>query len=211
MADKAGLKIGDRVLTVNSVATPTWEAFRNQIQPHPSETLNLTVERGQETLNFAVKTITGTDETGKKVGRLEVRPQVKWQRYSPLVSIKKGTDILKANLQGIASVFSSRKKIQENVGGPIAIANVVHEMGKEGLGGLFMTGAGISVSLGVMNLLPIPILDGGHLLLLGIEFVRRRRLTSRETQTAQLIGISIIGLMFVLVMYNDITRFILHR
>jgi len=62
-----------------------------------------------------------------------------------------------------------------------------------------------------MNLLPIPILDGGHLLLLGIEFVRRRKMTSREVATAQMIGLSIIGVMFVLVMYNDITRLIFKR
>jgi regulator of sigma E protease len=211
-ADKAGLKIGDRILTVNSVPTPSWTEFRKQIQSHPAEAINLQVQRGSETLNVTATTAAGTDpETGKKVGRLEVRPQVKWNRYSPWESIQKGTAILKANLQGIKTVFSSRKQLQENVGGPIAIAGVVHDMGKEGPGALFMTAASLSVSLFVFNLLPIPILDGGHLLLLGIEAVRRRRLTMKEMYTAQLIGFSIIGALFLFVMYNDIARLITRK
>ena len=70
-----------------------------------------------------------------------------------------------------------------------------------------LTGAILSISLGIMNLLPIPVLDGGHLMLLAVEAIRRRRLTVREIYTAQLVGLSIIGLLFVLVMYNDIMSF----
>jgi len=215
VADKAGLKDGDRIVRVGTVETPTWEAFRAQIQPRPGESVKLTVQRGGQMLDIAaIPSASDDPESGKKVGRLGVTPgsqKFTWRRYTLVGSVEKGTAILKANLQGILNVFRSGKEIRENVGGPIAIATVVHEMGKEGLGPLFGTAASISVSLGVMNLLPIPILDGGHLLLLGIEFVRRRKMTSREVATAQMIGLSIIGVMFVLVMYNDITRLIFKR
>jgi regulator of sigma E protease len=68
----------------------------------------------------------------------------------------------------------------------------------------------LSISLGIMNLLPIPILDGGHLLLLGVEGVRRQKLSTREVYLAQLFGLSVIGVLFVLVMFNDIWRLIPH-
>ena len=65
----------------------------------------------------------------------------------------------------------------------------------------------ISISLGIMNLLPIPLLDGGHLMLLAYEGIRRRKLSSREMQGAQMVGVAIIVTLFVFVMFNDILRF----
>ena len=95
--------------------------------------------------------------------------------------------------------------------GPIGIATTIHSASKGGFKYVLIIGASLSVSLGIMNLLPIPILDGGHLLLLAIEGIRRRKLTVREVSTAQLVGISIIGLLFLMVMYNDIVRLIPHK
>ena len=132
VADRAGIQNGDRVLRVGSTETPTWEAFRNQIQSRPNQPVTLTVQRGEQTLNLTMTTASGKDgATGKKVGRLEVQPKITWRLYTPMASIEKGTVFLKRNLQGILTVFSSGKDIKENVGGPIAIATIVHEMGKE--------------------------------------------------------------------------------
>lgn len=208
VADKAGVKDNDRIVSINGNPTPTWMKMQEQVRPHAGENLQIVVERVGQTLQLNATPSVGDDENGKPVGRLGVgmaEEKITWRRYSLIGSIGKGTEMLKNNILGILQLFKS-KRIKENIGGPIAIASVVHHAGKEGAGGLVWTAAQISVSLGIFNLLPIPLLDGGHLLLLAIEFVRRRKLSMREMQTAQLIGISIIGVLFVLVMFNDISR-----
>ena len=77
---------------------------------------------------------------------------------------------------------------------------------KLGFAHMLYMAASFSLSLGIMNLLPIPILDGGHLLLLGLEKVRRRKLTPREVYRAQMVGLAMLGVMVVFVMFNDIFR-----
>ena len=108
-----------------------------------------------------------------------------------------------------AGIFS--KDVGENASGIIGIAGQIHKDSKEGPRQVAYHAAMLSISLGIINLFPIPLLDGGHLMLLAWEGLRRRKLSSKEVYTAQLVGISIIGVLFVLVMYNDIMRMFVHR
>ena len=129
-----------------------------------------------------------------------------WRKYSFSGAVGKGSDAIKGQLEGIKKTLTSPKEARDNVGGPVAIASIIHQQSKNGMRNILLVAAMISVSLGIMNLLPIPILDGGHLMLLAYEGIRRRKLSSREVQGAQMVGLAIILTLFVLVMFNDISR-----
>ena len=98
----------------------------------------------------------------------------------------------------------------ESVGGPIRIAKMTNEQAKEGLGQLLRFVAAISIQLAILNLLPIPVLDGGHLLFYGIEAVLRRPVQARAREAAQQVGIFILLLLMIFVFYNDI-RFVFFK
>ena len=217
-AEKAGMKPGDKIVAVNGNSIPDWESAVKAINASPEKPLQVSVLRKQESLTFTLTPYSFEDtieEKGQKVkktvGRIGIVPEMDkiWVHYSPLASIQRGTVLIYNLITGtLGAVFS--RHVRENVGGPVAIIGVIHESGKEGPMQVVFTAALLSVSLGIINLFPIPILDGGHLMLLAIEGIRRRKLSSREVYAAQMVGISIIGMLFVLVMYNDISRLFAH-
>ena len=205
-ADKAGLKSGDSIVAVNGIETKTGKALVDIIHQHPEEPVTLSVVRGKEQITINATTRAEMVD-GKKEGRLGFVPAIAWKRYGFAESVKEGTSILYMEIAGtLKAILMKPKQLKENVGGPIAIAGIIHSEGKQGMARLILLAAMLSVSIGLFNLFPIPILDGGHLLLLAIEGIRRRKLTTSEVYTAQLIGIGILGTLFMLVMYNDLRR-----
>jgi regulator of sigma E protease len=105
----------------------------------------------------------------------------------------------------------SLNEFRQSAGGPIFIAETTYTAVKEGPPDVVLLAGELSISLAIFNLLPIPILDGGHLLLFAVEAVRRgRRLTVQQQQNYLLAGLAIIGLLFVAIMFNDVTRHIQH-
>ena len=219
-ADKSGLKSGDKIVQINDTKITDGEQMVGIIHANPGVLVRLVVARGTEPL----KTLTAIPESvdveadkssGKpatKQGQLGFvpRPHIVWQHYGPVGAIKTGTIMIVDYIQKTLTILTHPKLAAGNVGGVLRIAGQIHEDSKEGPWRVAFTAAMLSISLGIMNLLPIPVLDGGHLLLLSIEGIRRRKLTGREVSAAQLVGISIIGVLFVLVMYNDIMG-LLHR
>ncbi len=205
-AEKAGLKAGDRIVAVNGVQIADGEQLIDLIHKSVQKTpLNILVQRDSQQIPFSIMPYIDT-QNGKKVGLLGFAPGARWKRYSLAESFAKGNRIFVMQVAGIAQVFSKPKEIKDNMGGPIAIAGIIHEEGRQGFNHILLTGAMLSLSLGVLNLIPIPILDGGHLLLLAIEGVRRRKLSSNEVYVAQMFGLSVIGMLFVFVMFNDLSR-----
>jgi regulator of sigma E protease len=221
-AARAGLKAGDRVLQIDGKEITDGKEMIKAIQEGANQPLKIEVQRGSEKLAL---TVTPEAEEAdvfdreqktlvrKKVGKIGIMTPPGtwlWQRYDAVGAVSRGTELIVDQVTGIPKVLFSRY-VGESVGGPIAIVSKVHEDSQEGPRQVLFTAALLSVSLCVFNLLPIPILDGGHLLLLFIEFIRRRKLSSREVYTAQMVGLSIIGVLFVLVTYNDIARIIFKR
>lgn len=222
-ARKAGLRTGDRIAAINGTPTPTGEALSDMIHENPNRPLDLTVERGGQTLHIAVtpeaKDLYKYDKKTREVvldakgkpvkekqGLIGVMPNFVFVRYSPVKSIVIGTQMTKGYVIALANVLRTKKGIQDNVGGPIAMGQQAVALQKLGLPHMTLMAATLSLGLGIMNLLPIPILDGGHLLLLGIEKVRRRRLSPREVYHAQMVGLAMLALLVGFVMYNDLAR-----
>jgi regulator of sigma E protease len=124
-------------------------------------------------------------------------------------SVESGYYRLGAFFQGLAAMFSRPKQLGDNVGGVIAIGAILGQVGNLPLAYYFGLLGSLSLSLAIFNLLPIPILDGGHMLILTWEVLRRRRLEPDTHRAVALVGLLIIGVLFILITWKDITRHIL--
>ena len=224
-AQMAGLQSGDTVIQIDGKKVTSGDQMVNLIHESMGKPLHMLVSRDRRIIPFTVTPYAALDQAfndngnpemgknGKPVMKMEghlgfsIVSSMIFKRYSPLVSVQRGSVIIyrliKAMLGGIFSTH-----VRQNVGGPIAIAGAIHQAQKQGLADILLLAAGLSISLGVINLFPIPILDGGHLLLLSIEGARRRKLSAREMSAAQILGLGVIGVLFLLVMYNDILNLV---
>ncbi len=219
-ADKVGLKPGDRIVQINDTKVTNGEQMVGIIHNNPGVPLRLVVEREKSPLltltatpdSVDVSEDSGSGKPASKQGQLGFvpHPHIVWERYGVVGAVKTGTTLIVNYVRSTLIVLTHPKLAAGNVGGVLRIAGQIHQDSKEGPWRVVFTAALLSISLGIMNLLPIPVLDGGHLLLLSIEGIRRRKLTGREVYAAQLVGVSIIGVLFVLVMYNDIMG-LLHK
>ena len=213
-ADKAGLKANDRIVQINDETITEGRSMVDVIHASIGKPLRLTVQRGPKTLHLTATPLakpTGeTAKDGKPVMQGQIgfiaKSDFIWKKAGAKESFGRGTEAIQMQVMGIRKALTSRKDAQENVGGPIAIAGVIKQESKNGLRNIVWLAGMISISLGIMNLMPIPILDGGHLMLLAYEGIRRRKLSSREMHGAQMVGLAIILTLFVLVMSNDLWR-----
>lgn len=214
-AEKAGMKAGDKIVAIDGTPISNGNQMVDIIRNSAGKPLHLLIERGKTTLPLTVTPqahlVPGKNGKQERIGLIgiQVALQTRVLRYTPLGAIKRGTVITFLSIRlMLSSIFS--RDVRKNIGGPIAIADQIHVAQQEGPLYVALVAAELSISLGIVNLFPIPVLDGGHLLLLGIERIRRRRLTTREIYKAQYVGLAIIGTLFLLVMWNDILRLLPH-
>jgi regulator of sigma E protease len=139
------------------------------------------------------------------VGRIGIALDAPVERVGLVASVVAGTNDTVGYVHDLFYMLAKRGP-KETLGGPIAMVQMGTAAQRSGFATLFRLTAIFSLSLGIMNLLPIPILDGGHLLLLGLEKVRRRRLSPREVYKAQMVGLALLAALVCFVMYNDIVR-----
>jgi regulator of sigma E protease len=216
-AARAGLRKGDRVLQINDTPIHDGEGMVGLIRSSAGKPLTFKLQRGASIVSTTVTPeLTAIDEIDhgkqvkKQVGLIGVMPGtlLLFRTYSPVESVRVGWDVFTRNITGMLGMIFS-KNVAKNTGGIIAIGSAISEDSKAGIRSVLFRAASLSISLGIVNLFPIPVLDGGHLLLLGWEGIRRRKLTSREVVTAQLCGLSIIGVLFVLITYKDFVQEVL--
>ena len=217
-ADIAGLKPGDKIVEINGKAISNWEQIVAPIRESPKIPLSFKVNRNGSFLSMAVtpSSVEGEVTVDKKkvkkqIGQIGITPvpgPVILKRYSISKSIQRGTEYSVFYVVSTLQAFTKPKELNEGSGGIIKISEVIHESRKQGFSRILAISASLSLGLGIMNLIPIPLLDGGHLLLLGIEWIRRRKLTAREVLTAYAFGASIILMLFVWITFKDIVQVI---
>lgn len=217
-AAAAGIKAGDRILRIGTTDINTWIDVVGMVAQNPGKPLKILVQRGesQKTIEVAPKSVEVADRDGKTVtiGRLGIRKQgqgiFSFIKSDSLLDApakgayatwKMGTVIIDSVVMTIQGEISSK-----NIGGPIQI---ITESGKAASAGaisylLFM--ALISVNLGMLNLLPIPVLDGGHLLFMAIESITGKPLSDKAMMFAQRIGMLLLATLMAFAMYNDLFR-----
>lgn len=214
-AEQVGLQPGDVVLSINDQALVQWEDLSRTIEESREEVLKLRVQRGEEILTFDVapkisevknlfgesiqRRVIGVMASGKTVVQ-EVNPL-----YAGYYSIVQTVHLSKLFLVTIVKLIQRVVPLQ-TLGGPILIAQMAGQQASEGLINLIYFTALISVNLAVLNLLPIPVLDGGHILFYLIEVILGRPIALKKMEVAQKIGMFLLLLLMLFVFYNDIMR-----
>lgn len=216
-ASKAGLRAGDIVVALDGAQVLSFDELAEQIQKRAGKATELTLERAGRPLTVTVvpqpvkdRRLSGEEV---KVGRIGIKPApvvITYARSNPIVAVGQGAlktgEVTVVTVVGLWKIVTGRLSAS-NIGGPIQIAQVAAEQARHGLGSLAFLTAAISVNLAVLNLLPVPMLDGGHLFFFVIEAVRGRPLSLRKREVAQQVGFFLLLLLMVFAVYNDLSRF----
>jgi len=215
----AGLLAGDEILTINDIEIQTWMDIVQEIRTNPERTLELEILRDHQVIALAITPEAAT-ENGKQVGKVGIAPVINQAEFDELmvtVSYPPGKAIQKAiekTWETTTLTFQMLSKMitgdvsWKNVSGPISIADYAGQSAQMGLVSYLAFLALISVSIGVLNLLPIPILDGGHLMFYLIEMIRGAPLSDKIILIGQKIGLTMLFTLMVFAIYNDINRLI---
>jgi regulator of sigma E protease len=210
-AQKAGMRPGDLILNVNDEKITQWDDLPEAIQTSGGRAIQLTIKRGKEIIAMRVtpQVVTDTSRGAEIRYQIGIAPQIK---RDPIHAIGRGFyqtwHLTKSVIVFIAKLIGGSESIKE-IGGPILIAKVVGQQAQKGFLNFLVITAIISVNLGIINLFPIPLLDGGHFLFLILEAIRRKPLSVRQMEVVQQIGFIIIILLIVFIFYNDIINHLL--
>lgn len=207
-AAKAGLHKGDTVISIDGAEISTWNDIVDVIQKHPDEKITFTVERNGKTMDIPV-TPKSISEDGKTIGRIGVTSPVD---HSPLKVATYGitqtyvwtVEIFKLLGHLISGGFSI-----DMLSGPVGIYKSTETVAKSGIIYLFKWAGLLSINIGIMNLLPLPALDGGRLLFFGIEALRGKPIDRQKEGIVHFIGFALLMLLMIIVTWNDIQRFFL--
>ncbi|MBI4524405.1 MAG: RIP metalloprotease RseP [Deltaproteobacteria bacterium] len=213
-AAQAGLQKGDRILEVDSQPIQKWEELSNRIKESRGKALNLRVQRGEQEFRVTVQPIRREGrnifQEKTEAWMIGIASEVSIERINPLAAL--GHAFYKTGESSVLTLVALYKMITgdvspKNLGGPLLIAQMAGQQAREGLGSFLLFLAILSVNLGVLNLLPIPVLDGGHLFFFIIEAVLGRPVELKHRERAQQIGVFLLILIMIYAFYNDITRF----
>ena len=214
-AAKAGLQANDLVLAADGKAV-NWEQLSAAIRASEGHAVVLDVRRGDQVLQVTVTPEPRPDKSifGESIGTtylIGIERGFDLVSVGPLEAIANGAEQTawwcRTLIMSVVKIVQGRIPAQE-IGGPILIAQAAGQQAQIGLESLLLFIAVISINLGVLNLLPIPILDGGHLLFFVLEIVMRRPLDMRHREIAQQVGLVILISLMAFAFYNDILRVI---
>ncbi|MCK9200228.1 MAG: RIP metalloprotease RseP [Gallionella sp.] len=219
VAQQAGLQPGDVVLRANGLELQRWSELVEVVRTHPGQSVQLDIRRGDQVLNVTVVP-NAVNENGKPVGKIGAAPQidkaalaemmtkVSYGPFDALVqALRKTWETSLISLKMLGKMVLGDVSMK-NLSGPITIADYAGQSAAMGLVAYLGFLALISVSLGVLNLLPIPLLDGGHLLYYAAELAKGSPVSEQAWELGQRIGIALLGTLMVFAIYNDITRLI---
>ncbi len=215
-AQNAGFKPGDLVLAINGSAIANFNEMQRIVSVSAGEPLNVDVERGGVIVKLkAVPELKELKDSFGNVHRIGVLGisrsmapgDIKTEKAGPLQAIGMGAQetwfVVERTLTYIGGVFTGREAADQ-LGGPIRIAQVSGQVATAGFVALIHLTAVLSVSIGLLNLFPIPLLDGGHLLFYGIEALRGRPLSERAQEYGFRIGLALVVMLMIFATFNDI-------
>ena len=218
-ADRAGLKAGDRVLSVQGQAVDRWETLVAKITARPGETTDIEVDRAGIQIGLTVTPETVTDN-GKTIGRIGVKPRLDRSvaekmsvvvRYGPFDAISKAWakvwDMSIFSLKMMGRMITGDVS-WKNLSGPITIADYAGQSAQLGWIQYVSFLALISLSLGVLNLLPIPVLDGGQLMYYIAEILKGSPVSEKVMEIGQQVGLTLLLGLTAFAFYNDIHRLV---
>lgn len=215
VAEQAGIRPNDKILAVANRSTPTFEDLTRVVAMRPGERVLIEVERDRRPLSISVTLgrAVEKDRFGQEMelGRLGVLGSKRqYQAVSPLAAVPAATGYVAtmtgAIVDGLWQIISGRRSVKE-IGGPLRMAQIAGQQASLGLIDFVALIAFFSINLGFINLLPVPVLDGGHLVLTAIEAVRRKPVSERAMEWAFRGGLAFLLLLMVVATFNDLGFF----
>ena len=215
-ADAAGLETGDLIVAAGGQPVSSWQEFVAVIERSPGQPVPLTVERAGARVQIEVVPGTATLADGTGYGRIGVSGPpgtilAPRERQGPLRALAFGAEETwrwtRLTVEFLGGLFSGRQSVR-NIGGPIMIGQISGEVARAGPEAFINFMALLSVNLAILNLLPIPVLDGGHLVFLAIEAVRGRALSLQQRIRLTQVGMVLILGLMVFALGNDLLRLI---
>lgn len=207
-AAEAGMEAGDYVKSINGTPVKKWDELTDFVKENPGKELSFIVERDGQQVELSVVPETVKMENGEKVGQIGVMYQSPLVK-NPIKAIGYGFQqtweytllILQALVYLIAGNFTL-----DDLAGPVGIYQYTGEVAKHGFFTLMYWTAALSINLGIMNLLPLPALDGGRLMFFGIEALRGKPVDRKKEGMVHLVGIVLLMILMIAVTWNDIQR-----
>jgi len=205
-AFRAGLKAGDLILSVNGEAVQQFYDLIRLISPHPKEKVEIVVDRDGREMSFE---LVPDDQGGEgKIGIAMIFPQ-KIERFGPIAAlgaaVRDCRRMTSDTFRVLGRLLTGKASIKQ-MSGPIDIARISGQAAKSGLHSLIWLMGVISLQLGIFNLLPIPVLDGGHLTIIAVETAMRRDLSLKLKERILEIGFIALMVLMVVVVFNDILK-----
>jgi len=216
-AFRAGLTKGDEIAEINGAAVRRWDDMTAVIHKSAGKELKIRIKRGASFFDIQItpqkKVVKDIFGQGKEVGLIGVAPSGKTAVEQEGIGGALTLAVSRTWELSVLTLMFIVKLIQniipaDTIGGPIMIFQMAGQQASQGAMNYFTFMAIISINLGVLNVLPIPMLDGGHLLFIGVEFVRRKPLSDKVMLVAQRVGLAALVALMVFALYNDILRLI---
>ncbi|WP_283678683.1 RIP metalloprotease RseP [Lentilactobacillus sp. Marseille-Q4993] len=209
VARDAGIKSGDKILSVDGTKTPDWNTLAMELQAKPDKKINVKVDRNSQQKTFTFKT-KSQKSNGKKVGLIGISQGIDRSFTGKLFGgVTTTLSTAKTLLAALWSMVTGHFSLND-LGGPVAIFATTSQATKFGVDGVLRFLAFLSLNLAIINLIPIPGLDGGKLLLNIIEAIRKKPVSEQTETVITLIGFGFLMLLMILVTWNDISRYFLH-
>jgi regulator of sigma E protease len=204
----SGLQKGDLILRINEKEISSTNDVSSIISQKPNELVNVEIRRGSESINYNILTTSINKNDGSEIGILGISFGSKRSVFGSITkAINETFNLSIKTIQFIGKMLTGSMGA-ENLSGPIGIAQMAGNTAQMGFMPFLYLMALLSISLGVLNLLPIPVLDGGQLTLLGIEALRGKPLPENIENMIYSTGGIIVLLLMVFVIFNDISRFL---
>ncbi|HYM21050.1 MAG TPA: RIP metalloprotease RseP [Candidatus Kapabacteria bacterium] len=206
-ADHAGIKTGDRVIKINDVPVLNEVAMIDLIKPHANQPINLTWIRDGKEMSTSI-TPNNAGQIGVQISQAPFMGKTTKLDYSFGEAISTGISDLftqtRLYIQNIFMLFTGKVNFTKNVGGPIRIAQIAGHAAKSGAAAYLGFMAILSLSLAFLNILPVPALDGGHLIIILVEAVLGRELSQKFKLRFQQVGVTVLLLLMVFMVFNDL-------
>lgn len=218
VAERAGLAKGDVILAINGERTDSWLQVSNLIKESGGKAIAMDIQRGEQRLQveavpemLPIRNLFG-EEVGQKY-MIGIAPTNEVTYVRATVGQYAQAALIQTWNLSYLTVVGIVKMVQRiipasELGGPIRIAEIAGQQLEAGwMNFIYFMGL-LSINLGILNLLPVPVLDGGHLVFLSLEMVRRKPMSERSMEISQKIGIALLGTLMIFVFYNDILRLV---
>ncbi|MCK4905151.1 RIP metalloprotease RseP [bacterium] len=209
-AERVGIKESDLIIAIDNQPIDSWQQMSGIIKENPGKEIFITLDRESKILSFYVTPKEEILSNGQKIGQIGIYPNIITEKANPFTAVYKSAETVGKTsymiISGLVELIRGKVPAKEALGGPILIARITARLSEAGFMQVLNFAGMLSIVLGILNLLPIPILDGGVIFFFIIEIIRKKPLSEKTQMIAQNIGLALLLGVMLFATYNDLTR-----